>query len=195
MDDTELHYLAYDADEMFQEMLVAYMGAGGSVIRAGDEKEMLLRGVQSTFMLAFAGIDNALRMATLRYAVGEYLGMKIVCHNIPMIARLPPAGKGGRIVLYSAAIYRYGEQNNESKIRAHGHSPASCLRCYSVRAALVRREGEDSGGRCRGGGNSGSGGTSCGGSGGRHRTAGGKRQCGSGYRGCRCHAGRGGDPA
>ena len=76
MDDTELHYLAYDADEMFQEMLVAYMGAGGSVIRAGDEKEMLLRGVQSTFMLAFAGIDNALRMATLRYAVGEYLDIK-----------------------------------------------------------------------------------------------------------------------
>lgn len=76
MDDTELHYLTYDADELFQEMLVAYMNAGGSVIRAGDEKEMLLRGVQNTLMLAFAGIDNALRMATLRYAVGDYLDAK-----------------------------------------------------------------------------------------------------------------------
>ena len=76
MDDTELHYLTYDADEIMKEMMVAYVQNGGSVIRAGDEKEMLLRGVMDTFVMAFAGIDNALRMATLRYAVGEYLDMK-----------------------------------------------------------------------------------------------------------------------
>ena len=73
MDNTELHYLTYDPDEMFQDMLTAYMNAGGGTIRAGDEKEMLLRGVQDILMLSFAGIDNALRMATLRYAVGDYL--------------------------------------------------------------------------------------------------------------------------
>ena len=73
MDDTELHYLAYDADEMIQAMLAAYMDAGGSVIRAGDEREILLRGVQGILMQAFAGVDNALRMATLRYAIGDYL--------------------------------------------------------------------------------------------------------------------------
>ena len=73
MDDTELHYLTYDPDEIMVEMMQAYINEGGSVIRAGDEKEMLLRGVQNTIVMAFAGIDNALRMATLRYAVGEYL--------------------------------------------------------------------------------------------------------------------------
>ena len=73
MDDSELHYLTYDPDEIMTEMMLAYADAGGSVIRAGDEKEMLLRGVQNTLMLAFAGIDNALRMATLRYAVGPYI--------------------------------------------------------------------------------------------------------------------------
>lgn len=76
MDDTELHYLTYEPDEVLTEMMLAYMAAGGSVIRAGDEKEMLLRGVQNTIILAFAGIDNGLRMATLRYAVGEYLDIK-----------------------------------------------------------------------------------------------------------------------
>lgn len=73
MDDTELHYLAYDPDEIMTEMMTAYVYAGGGVVRAGDEKEMLLRGVQTVIMQAFAGIDNALRMATLRYAIGEYL--------------------------------------------------------------------------------------------------------------------------
>jgi phage-related baseplate assembly protein len=73
MDDTELHYLTYEPDEIMAAMMEAYAEAGGSVVRAGDEKEMLLRGVQSVIMQAFAGIDNALRMDTLRYAVGEYL--------------------------------------------------------------------------------------------------------------------------
>lgn len=73
MEDNELHYLTYEPDEIMTEMMYAYVNAGGSIIRAGDEKEMLLRGVQSVIILSFAGIDNALRMATLRYAVGEYL--------------------------------------------------------------------------------------------------------------------------
>lgn len=83
--DDELHYLAYDPDEMMLAMMQAYTDAGGSVIRAGDEKEMLLRGVQDIMILAFAGIDNALRMATLRYAVGQYLDMlgeNIGCNRI-----------------------------------------------------------------------------------------------------------------
>ena len=73
MDNTELHYLTYDADEMWLEMVTAYIDAGGDILYAGDEKEMLLRGVQSILMQAFAGIDNALRMDTLRYAQREYL--------------------------------------------------------------------------------------------------------------------------
>lgn len=73
MEDNELHYLTYEPDEIMTEMMLAYVNAGGSIIRAGDEKEMLLRGVQSVIMQAFAGMDNALRMSTLRYAVGDYL--------------------------------------------------------------------------------------------------------------------------
>lgn len=85
MDDSELHYLTYDPDEIMQEMMLAYIAAGGNIMRAGDEKEMLLRGVQSVIVQAFAGIDNALRMDTLRYAVGDYLdiyGEKRNCYRI-----------------------------------------------------------------------------------------------------------------
>ena len=73
MDNTELHYLTYDPEEMWLEMQMAYYDAGGDILYPGDEKDMLLRAVQSILMQAFAGIDNALRMDTLRYAVREYL--------------------------------------------------------------------------------------------------------------------------
>lgn len=54
-------------------MHTAYMEAGGDVMYPGDEKDMLLRAVQAVMVQAFAGVDNALRMSTLRYASGEYL--------------------------------------------------------------------------------------------------------------------------
>ena len=73
MDNTELHYLTYDPDEIWKEMLVNYVQAGGEVMYPGDEKEMLLKGVLADIVQIFAGVDNALRMMTLRYAVGEYL--------------------------------------------------------------------------------------------------------------------------
>ena len=85
MDNTELHYITYDADAMWEEMNLAYIEAGGDVLYPGDEKEMLLRGVQSILMQAFAGIDNALRMDTLRYAQRDYLkiyGEKRNCYYI-----------------------------------------------------------------------------------------------------------------
>lgn len=73
MDNTELHYLTYDPDEIWSKMQDAYYEAGGDVLYGGDEKDMLLRSVQQILVLAFAGIDNALRMDTLRYAQREYL--------------------------------------------------------------------------------------------------------------------------
>lgn len=85
MDDTELHYLTYDPDEIMEDMMRAYIEAGGDVLYAGDEKEMLLRAVQQIMVQAFAGIDNALRMDTLRYAVRDYLdlyGQKRNCTRI-----------------------------------------------------------------------------------------------------------------
>ena len=73
MDNTEIHYLTYDPEEIFQEMNLAYIQAGGDILYPGDEKEMLLRGVQAMIVQVFAGVDAALRMDTLRYAVGDYL--------------------------------------------------------------------------------------------------------------------------
>lgn len=73
MDDTELHYLTYDPDAIWEEMIEAYVEAGGDILYPGDEKYMLLKAVQADIVQVFAGVDNALRMMTLRYAVGEYL--------------------------------------------------------------------------------------------------------------------------
>lgn len=71
--DNELHYLTFDVGEIWNEITTAYLEAGGDVLYPGDEKEMLLRAVQAVLVQSFAGIDTALRMATLRYAVGDYL--------------------------------------------------------------------------------------------------------------------------
>ena len=70
MDSTEMHYLTYDPEEIWNGMISAYVDAGGDVLYPGDEKEILLRGVQAIVTQVFAGVDTALRMATLRYAVG-----------------------------------------------------------------------------------------------------------------------------
>lgn len=89
MDHTELHYVTYDPDEIYREMQSAYIEAGGDLLYPGNEKEMLLRAVQSAMVQAFAGVDNALRMATLQYAVGEYLdiyGEKRNCTRIQAAA-------------------------------------------------------------------------------------------------------------
>ena len=85
MDDNEIHYLTYEAEDLWNEMVEAYIDEGGDVLYPGDEKEILLRGAQNIIMQAFAGIDNALRMDTLRYAVRDYLdlyGEKRNCFRI-----------------------------------------------------------------------------------------------------------------
>ena len=75
MDNTELHYVTFDPEEIWDEMITNYVNEGGDVLYPGDEKEMLLRSVQADIVQIFAGVDNALRMRTLRYAVGEYLDL------------------------------------------------------------------------------------------------------------------------
>lgn len=75
MDNTELHYVTYDPDAIWDEMMVAYVEAGGDILYPGDEKEMLLRSVLADIVQVFAGVDNGLRMQTLRYAVGDYLDL------------------------------------------------------------------------------------------------------------------------
>lgn len=85
MADSEIHYIAYDPDTILQAMMTAYIEAGGDTIYGGDEKEIFLQAVLSILTQAFAGVDNALRMATLRYAQREYLEIYGENRNCPII--------------------------------------------------------------------------------------------------------------
>ena len=91
--DGELHYVTYDPEEMWQAMVTAYIGAGGDLLYPGDEKEMLLRGVQAALVEGFAGVDNGLRMATLRYAVRDYLDVLGENRGCERIQAAPAAAK------------------------------------------------------------------------------------------------------
>lgn len=71
----EIHYLSYDPDAMWNEMMSIYAAAGGDVLFPGDEKYILLRSVQQMLIAAYAAHDNAARMRTQRYAVGDYLDL------------------------------------------------------------------------------------------------------------------------
>ena len=89
MDDTGVYYISYDPQTIWDNMMMAYMAAGGDVLYPGDEKEILLRAVQQMIVQNFASIDNALRMATRRYAVRDYLdiyGEKEYCDRIAAVA-------------------------------------------------------------------------------------------------------------
>ena len=100
MDNTEIHYLTYDPDAVWKAMTDAYIDAGGNALYPGDEKEMLLRGVQAIITQTFAGVDAALRMSTLRYAVGDYLDLYGENRNC---ARIPAAAATAKIKITFAA--------------------------------------------------------------------------------------------
>lgn len=85
MDMSEIHFLTYDPDEIYKEMLAAYVENGGDILYPGDEKEILLRSVQSILVQAFAGVDHALRMSTLQYAAGDYLDLIGQKRNCPRL--------------------------------------------------------------------------------------------------------------
>lgn len=87
--DSELHYLTYDPEEIWNRMMLNYAEAGGDILYPGDEKEMLLRSVQADIVQVFAGIDNALRMQTLRYAVGDYLDVLGELRGCERIGAIP----------------------------------------------------------------------------------------------------------
>lgn len=75
MDNSETHYIDYDPENFYIAMQLAYADAGGELLYPGDEKEMLLRSVQAVCTSVMANVDNALRLATLRYATGDYLDL------------------------------------------------------------------------------------------------------------------------
>ena len=89
MDNTELHYLTYDPEAIWEQMMINYVDAGGDILYPGDEKEMLLKSVLANVVQIFAGVDNALRMQTLRYAVGPYLDAIGDLRSCPRIEASP----------------------------------------------------------------------------------------------------------
>lgn len=117
--DNEVHYLTYDPEELWIAMIVAYVEAGGDVLYPGDEKEILLRGVQAILVQSFAGVDNALRMDTLRYALRDYLnlyGEKRNCYRIEATAatatieiQFRATGEGKTIEKDTALVAEDGE--------------------------------------------------------------------------------------
>lgn len=123
MDNTELHYISFDPDEIWSGMIDAYIDKGGDVLYPGDEKEMLLRGVQEILVRGFAAVDNALKMAVLDYAVGGYLdayGSQRGCERLEAVAAQATVSitknagaamtipKGTRLTADGAVIYEFG---------------------------------------------------------------------------------------
>ena len=99
--DKTIHYLSYDPDEIWTDMQAAYVEHGGDILYPGDEKEMLLRSVLAILVQVFAGVDNALRMDTLRYAVGEYLDIYGEKRNCSRIAA--SAAQAKVVITFSAS--------------------------------------------------------------------------------------------
>lgn len=85
MENTELHYLTFSKDAIWEQMMLNYVAAGGDILYPGDEKEILLCAVLADIVQVFAGVDNGLRMQTLRYAVGDYLDILGENRNCPRI--------------------------------------------------------------------------------------------------------------
>ena len=82
---SDTHYIEFDPDELWAEMIEAYETAGGDTLYPGDEKEILLRAVQAIALSILAKCDSALMMDTLKNAVREYLdyyGEKRNCERI-----------------------------------------------------------------------------------------------------------------
>ena len=89
----EFRYVDYDAEKTWDEMQRTYIQCGGDILYPGDEKEMLLRSVLACMTATMAKVDSALRMATRRYAQGEYLklyGESRECEYMEAIAATAP---------------------------------------------------------------------------------------------------------
>lgn len=82
-------YLVYDPDKIYDALHYAHLDAGGDVLYFGDEKEMMVRAMQMGLVQILARADNALRMATLRFAVGDYLDLIGETRSCPRIRAKP----------------------------------------------------------------------------------------------------------
>lgn len=83
---SEVHYLTYDPEAIWSNMITTYVQEGGDMLYPGDEKEMIFRAVLAWSVQMLASVDQALRMQTLRYAEGEYLDLIGSNRNCPRIS-------------------------------------------------------------------------------------------------------------
>lgn len=89
MDNTETHYVTYDAEELWDEIQTTHIQCGGDILYPGDEKEILLRAVQAMAISVMAKCDAGMRQDTRQYAQGEKLdiyGDKRNCRRIEATA-------------------------------------------------------------------------------------------------------------
>ena len=115
MADLRVHYLTYDPDAMWEEMMRIYMQEGGDVLFPGDEKYMLLRAVQQMLIAAYAAHDNAARMRTLRYAVGDYLDLigegmrmpRVTAQHAQTMVRVTVKAAGASVSLPKGSQFSY----------------------------------------------------------------------------------------
>lgn len=124
---SETYYLSYDPEELYKEMQMAYAAESGEILWPGDEKETLLRAAESIFIQALAGVDHALRMGTLRYAVGDYLDL--IGENRGCIRN-----KSRKAI---AEIEIQAEAGEERTIRAGSQLTADGDQIYTLRSDVV----------------------------------------------------------
>lgn len=113
--DKEIHYLAYDPDAMWDEINRIYLESGGDVLFPGDEKEIILRCLLQVLVTAYAAHDNAARMRTVRYAVGDYLDLLGENMRVPRnkeqsaatTLRLTIQGGAGSVSIPKGALFSY----------------------------------------------------------------------------------------
>lgn len=85
MGTSDVHYINYDPELIWELAMYTYIAEGGDILYPGDAKEILLRSVQAMMVQGLSIADNALRMDSLRYAIGEYLdirGEKKYCYRM-----------------------------------------------------------------------------------------------------------------
>lgn len=109
----ELHYVDCDPQKIWDAMAAAHIEAGGSVLFPGDEKEILLRGMQAVLVAQSADYDNAARMQTLRYAKGDYLKNLGENAHVPYLDARPATGilrvtirkRSGSVVIPAGTLF------------------------------------------------------------------------------------------
>ena len=118
MDTSELHFINFDPDLIWEQAMYAYIAAGGDILYPGDAKEMILRAVQAVVVQNLGAVDNALRMDTLQFSAREFLdiyGIKKFCSRIPAVqarctVEITFREGGGRTIEAGTALTADGER-------------------------------------------------------------------------------------